>query len=140
MQQPSVNKINYCLDTNIVSEVLRKNPVVNQRLQDELDKGNKVYISSIVYYEIVRGLKAAAASNKLKGFMQIYHVLAKLPLNMAAIEKAIDIYVDLHKGNQIEDNDIYIAAIAMANDCTLVTANEKHFSRINNLKYENWKR
>ena len=138
MQQPSANKISYCLDTNIVSEVLRKNPVVNQRLQDELDKGNKVYISSIVYYEIVRGLKAAAASNKLKGFMQIYRVLAKLPLNMAAIEKAIDIYVDLHKGNQIEDNDIYIAAIAMANDCTLVTANEKHFSRINGLIYENW--
>ena len=54
MQQPSANKISYCLDTNIVSEVLRKNPVVNQRLQDELDKGNKVYISSIVYYEIVR--------------------------------------------------------------------------------------
>ena len=49
MQQPSANKISYCLDTNIVSEVLRKNPVVNQRLQDELDKGNKVYISSIVY-------------------------------------------------------------------------------------------
>ena len=138
MQQPSANKISYCLDTNIVSEVLRKNPVVNQRLQDELDKGSNVYISSIVYYEIVRGLKAAAASNKLKGFMQIYRVLAKLPLNMAAIEKAIDIYVDLHKGNQIEDNDIYIAAIAMANDCTLITANEKHFSRINSLKYENW--
>lgn len=139
LQQPSANKIGYCLDTNIVSEVLRKNPVVNQRLQNELDNGNKVYISSIVYYEIVRGLKAAGASNKLKGFMKIYPVLAKLPLDMKSIEKAVDIYVDLHKGNQIEDNDIYIAAIAMANDCTLVTANEKHFSRINNLKYENWK-
>ena len=38
-----------------------------------------------------------------------------------------------------EDNDIYIAAIAMANDYTLVTANEKHFSRIEGLTYENWR-
>ena len=129
----------YCLDTNIVSEVLRENPLVNQRLQAELDKGNEIYISSIVYYEIVRGLKAAGASNKLKGFMRIYRVLAKLPLNMEAIEKAVDIYVALHKGQQIEDNDIYIAAIAMANDCTLVTANEKHFSRIEELKCVNWR-
>ena len=139
MQSPSANKINYCLDTNIVSEVLRNNPVVNQRLQSELDKGNKVYISSIVYYEIVRGLKAAAASNKLKGFMKIYRILAKLPLDMKAIEKAVDIYVSLHKGQQIEDNDIYIAAIAMVNDCTLVTANEKHFSRIQGLTHVSWR-
>ena len=131
--------VKYCLDTNIVSEVLRKNPVVNQHLQSALDKGNEVYICSIVYYEIVRGLKAAASSNKLNGFLQIYRVLAKLPLDMKAIEKAVDIYVSLHRGQQIEDNDIYIAAIAMANDCTLVTANEKHFSRIEGLTYVNWR-
>ena len=128
----------YCLDTNIVSEILRKNPAVNQRLQTELDRNSIIYIPSIVYYELNRGLKAAGASSKIRNFQQLYSILAKLPLDMVAIDIAVDIYVDLHKGKQIEDNDIYIAAISMANDCTLVTANEKHFSRINGLTYENW--
>lgn len=117
---------------------MRKNPAVNQRLQAELDRNSKIYISSIVYYELSRGLKAAGASSRIRDFQQLYPILAKLPLDMAAIEIAVNIYVDLHKGNQIEDNDIYIAAISMANECTLVTANEKHFSRIKGLTYENW--
>ncbi len=54
------------------------------------------------------------------------------------IEKAADIYVQLHKGNQIEDNDIYIGKIALVNNCTLVTANTRHFERIEGLKIVNW--
>ncbi len=138
MPPPLVINMRYCLDTNIVSEILRNNPAVNQRLQAELDRNSDIYICSIVYYELSRGLKAAGASNRIREFQQLYPILAKLPLDMAAIEIAVNIYVDLHKGKQIEDNDIYIAAISMANDCILVTANEKHFSRIKGLTYENW--
>ena len=58
---------------------------------------------------------------------------------MESIEKAIEISVALTKGITIEDNDIYIAAIAMVSNCTLVTANERHFSIINGLKYVNWR-
>jgi len=42
------------------------------------------------------------------------------------------------KGAIIEDFDIIIASIAMANDCVLVTNNVKHFQRIENLTLENW--
>ena len=62
-----------------------------------------------------------------------------MPLDMNAIEKAIDIYVQLSKGQTIEDNDIYIAAISMVNDCTLVTANIRHFSRVEGLNFVNWR-
>ena len=42
------------------------------------------------------------------------------------------------RGIMIEDFDILIGSIAMANDCTLVTNNVSHFNRIDDLKIENW--
>lgn len=56
-----------------------------------------------------------------------------------AAEKAVEIYVSLHKGNLIEDNDIFIAAISVVNDCTLVTANTRHFERVEGLNFVNWR-
>jgi tRNA(fMet)-specific endonuclease VapC len=34
--------------------------------------------------------------------------------------------------------DLEIAAIALANDFTLVTGNTRHFERISRLRVENW--
>ena len=129
----------YCLDSNAVSDIQRKRYNVLEHMEEEIIKGNEIAICSIVYYEIVRGLKAAGAKTKLKEFLQMYEKFVHLPLDKRAIEVAADIYVSLHKGRQIEDNDIYIAAIAISNDCTLVTANDKHFSRIEELKAINWR-
>jgi tRNA(fMet)-specific endonuclease VapC len=43
-------------------------------------------------------------------------------------------------GTPIGGNDLLIAAQAMALDCTLVTDNEKEFSRICGLRVQNWLR
>ena len=42
------------------------------------------------------------------------------------------------QGKIIEDFDILIASIAYSNNCILVTNNPDHFSRIDELKIENW--
>lgn len=42
------------------------------------------------------------------------------------------------EGILIDDLDLLIAATAHAHDLTLVTNNEKHFSRIANLRLANW--
>ena len=133
--------IKYCLDTNIVSEILRKNENVRKYMENALKNDYPVYICSIVYYEIVRGLKTAGKTRRLKEFLTLHETLPHLFLDRESyevIEKATEIYVQLHRGNQIEDNDIYIGAIALINDCTLVTANTRHFSRIEGLKIVNW--
>ena len=59
--------------------------------------------------------------------------------NYKVIEKSTEIYVQLHRGWQIEDSDIFIAATALVNDCTLVTANVRHFERVAGLKVTNWR-
>ncbi|MDO8292605.1 MAG: type II toxin-antitoxin system VapC family toxin [Gallionella sp.] len=50
-----------------------------------------------------------------------------------------DIRADLaRKGTPIGPYDLQIAAIALANDCILVTHNTDEFSRIAGLKLEDW--
>jgi tRNA(fMet)-specific endonuclease VapC len=50
-----------------------------------------------------------------------------------------DILADLRKtGQSIGMEDVMIAASALTNQCTIVTANTRHFSRIKSLKVENW--
>ena len=49
--------------------------------------------------------------------------------------KASEIALELkHKGTPIEAADLFIAATALANNCTLATLNVKDFSRIKGLK------
>ena len=127
------------LDSNVVSDILRRRSDVLTRYREEAKKDTAFAICDVVYYEVVRGLKVIGASSKIKEFMNIYEEMEHLSLDIAATNKAIDLYVNLHKGNQIEDNDIYIAAIAMVNNCTLVTANERHFCRISGLNFVNWR-
>lgn len=76
---------------------------------------------------------------EFKIFFENYQTLYFDRNNLDVLEKAVEIYVQLHKGKQIEDNDIFIAATAIVNDCTLVTANIKHFERVEGLKLINWR-
>ena len=49
------------------------------------------------------------------------------------------IKADLKKeGKIINDSDLFIASIAISNKMRLVTNNDKHFKRIEDLKIENW--
>mgnify|MGYP002623843660 CR=1 FL=1 len=132
----------YCLDSNVVSDILRGDPVVMRHLNAAKANNDKIFIPSIVYYEIIRGLKSAGKNRKLLAFQIFYDTAEHLYLDrndLATIDKASDIYVQLHKGQMIEDNDIYIAAIAMVNGCTLVTANTRHFGRVEGLSFVNWR-
>ena len=128
----------YLLDTNVVIDILRNDKTVEKRYRLETLKRNKIFICPIVYYEIVRGFKIVSASKRLKDFLQISEEWGMLPFDMRATEKAIDIYAQTHK-QVIEDNDIYIAAISIVNGCTLVTANTRHFGRVEGLNFVNWR-
>ena len=133
---------NYCLDSNVVSDILRGDSAVMRHFEAAKKNNDELFIPSIVYYEIVRGLKAASKIRKLTAFQFLYDTVKPLYLDqddLTTIEKAIEIYLQLHKGQMIEDNDIYIAAIAMVNNCTLVTANVRHFSRVEGLRFVNWR-
>lgn len=63
-----------------------------------------------------------------------------LPIKDDAIVKAADIYASLKsQGKLISDADILVAAIAVSNNLVLVTNNTSHFTRVEELRVENWK-
>lgn len=129
----------YSLDTNVVIELLHENKTVVSFIENIVQPQDRIAICSIVYYEVMRGFQISKAVRRMRQFQGLYDCMLQLPLDEQAVKQAIHIYDQLHKGNMIEDNDIYIAAIAMVNGCTLVTANTKHFERIDGLKTINWR-
>lgn len=132
----------YFLDTNIISYLLQKSPVVRTRLKELIDRDDsELYISVITYYELKRGLIASNATAKLNALQTIIHTYFEVVLmDFDMYERSAQIYAELKtNGNLIEDADIFIGATALENDAVLVTNNEKHFGRIKGLKMEVWK-
>lgn len=136
------NPERYCLDTNIISEILRRNFVVLSRFKKVLKDGLICGLPSMAYFEVVRGLLANLGYCKLNEIESMRkNVLMDMPMNYDVLYKASEIYASLKQNGQlIEDADILIAATAICYECVLVTDNVKHFSRIPGLRIENWTR
>ena len=131
--------VKYLLDSSAVIDVLREEKITNQNMSKALDEGNDLSLCPIVYYEVVRGFKIAHATKKFENFLELCKSWEVLPFDMKVAQKSVEIYEELHKGQQIEDNDIFIAATAIINDCILVTSNTRHFQRVRNLNFVNWR-
>lgn len=72
---------NYCLDSNVVSDILRGESEVMRHFKAAEKNNDELFIPSIVYYEIVRGLKAAGKTRKLTAFQFLYDTAKPLYLD-----------------------------------------------------------
>lgn len=86
-----------------------------------------------------------AGSAQLERQMDDYSELKRMLNNycrIAIVEfdaKAIAEFKRLRQeGARVGTMDLKIAAIALANDATVITRNSQDFSRLPNLKYEDW--
>ncbi|MEH2049396.1 PIN domain-containing protein [Nostoc sp.] len=129
----------YLLDTNIVSYILKRNVIIDQKFREVLRLKQDVFISCITYYEVKRGLLAINATRQLvefNKFCQVYKIL--LIDDIEIIERACEIHVDLQRrGLKIQEQDILIAATAIARGLTLVS-NDSDLLRVEGLSLENW--
>ncbi len=128
------------LDTDILSELFKGHNLVKAKASEYIREHSRLTISHITKYEILKGLKAKRAQKQIDSFEGFCEANIVLPITDNVIVKAADIYAALKgQGAIISDADILVAAIAIANDLVLVTNNTAHFSRINGLKFTNWK-
>ena len=128
------------LDTDTLSDVLKKDDFVRQRSIQYLTEERRFTFSIITRYEILRGLKAKQADKQIAAFDDLCFASNILPLTDAIIVKAADIYAYLKRnGILISDADILIASTAITHNLVLVTNNVEHFERIDGLKVESWK-
>lgn len=127
------------LDTDILSTIMRQNPVVIPKARAYLAKHGQFTFSIITRYEILRGLKAKGANKQTMLFDNFCARNTILPLTDEAVVKATEIYADLRgRGVLIGDADILIAASALVRGLGVVTNNENHFQRIRDLQVQNW--
>ncbi|MEH2199048.1 PIN domain-containing protein [Nostoc sp.] len=129
----------YLLDTNIVSYILKRNIIVEHKFREARRLKQDVFISCITYYEVKRGLLSINATKQLaefNKFCQIYKII--LIDDLEIIELACEIYVDLQRrGLKIQEQDIFIAATAIARGLILVS-NDSDLLRVEGLSLENW--
>lgn len=131
--------MNYLLDTNIISAILKQNHQVLTKVRLAQRLGEKIFMSSVTYYEIKRGLLVSQASQKLNLFNQLLIDCEIIGIdNKKVLDKAATIYAHLkHQGELLPDADILIAATAQSHQLILVT-DDSHFHRIDELLLENW--
>ena len=133
--------MNYLLDTNILSELVKKRPNANfiKRLKSE--PSQSLYTPSICLFELRFGSTLRDDSKKfwLRIVDDIISRVIVLPFGENEAYLAGDILAGLQKtGQKIGLEDIFIAATTLIHKCILVTANTRHYSRIKDLKIENW--
>jgi tRNA(fMet)-specific endonuclease VapC len=130
----------YLLDTNAVSDLVRRpRGRVAQRVRAVGE--SEVSTSIIVVAELRYGAVKKASQRLATQLEAILGALEILPFEAPADEAYGRLRARLEReGRPIGGNDLLIAAQALALGRSLVTDNEREFSRITELTWENWLR
>jgi len=130
----------YLLDTNVVSDLVR-NPQgrVAQRIRKVGEA--QVCTSIIVAAELRYGAAKKGSSRLTSQLDAVLAALEVLPFETPADVQYGSLRSLLEQaGKPIGANDLLIAAQALALGHTIVTDNEREFSRVRGLRLENWLR
>jgi len=127
----------YMLDTDTVSNIVKKHPPVIKKLIKHED--DEICISAVSNAELFYGLEK---KNSQKLFNEVRSIIGKCTIiDFDASQSEIygRIRVELEKsGTPLGDMDLLIASAAMSTGAILVSHNTKHFSKIKGLKVEDW--
>lgn len=127
------------LDTNICIYIAKHQPPEVKTRFDRLKPGQLV-MSVITYGELYCG--ASKSNQRAKALEQLDKLVQDIPvenLPSQASQAYGEIRAALEKqGCTIGNNDLWIAAHAVALNITLATNNEREFLRVPGLSVENW--
>ncbi len=129
--------MDYLLDTNICIYFLKGRYGLVEKI--ERIGFENLFISEITVAELKYGVEKSATPDKNRPVInELIDRFKQLP-----IYGALDVYAKekarlKKEGNIVDDLDLLIGATAIENNMILVTNNEKHFARLQNIKLENW--
>lgn len=125
----------YLLDSNIVIGLFADDP----RIILEIRYAEEIFIPCIVigelYYGAEKSVKTEENMKRIDEFV-FSNVILNCDGNTAKQYGIIKNRLR-EKGRPIPENDIWIAAIALQHNLTLITRDE-HFKEVGNLKTEKW--
>lgn len=128
----------HLLDTNTCIKYLKGNPGVIRRLSSL--PPSDIAVSSVVKAELMYGAMRSNNSTRTLRVQQAFLVqFQSLPFDDQAglIHGRIRAQLTA-AGTPIGPYDLQIAAIALANNLTLVTHNTREFRRVEGLQIEDW--
>ena len=131
----------YLIDTNIVSEVLRRRPdpkVIARLSQVEPEE---IYASVITLFELRFGsmLRDDASKFWQKIEAEILPLVRWLDVDRSVVSKAGDIAAKFQKlGTPIGVNDCLIGGTAIVHNLVLVSRNVRHLEKVTDLLQEVW--
>jgi tRNA(fMet)-specific endonuclease VapC len=131
----------YLLDTNVLSEVIKKRPepAVLARLR-EVAPGS-VFTSTVCVTELRYGARRRPGTEVLweRIAREVLSRVRVLPFGEREALRAGDLLADLEAAGQpIGIEDVLIGATAIAGSLTVATRNVRHFRRLPGLAVESW--
>jgi tRNA(fMet)-specific endonuclease VapC len=128
-----------CLDSDFTIDFLRRKQ--NAVLKMESLRGEGVVSTEVNYIEVLFGIliKKQVPQRELESAQEFFSSIPNMPLDHASAFNTANISAYLEKtGHKIEFNDTMIAGICLANNCSILTKNVKHFSRVKGIKVETY--
>lgn len=119
-----------CIDSSILIGFLRGQAEAIQ-LMRHAQSFDECCATAITVYEVMFGARRAKRNLDENALLSSFRIL---PLNNGSAVRAAQMHADMVRTNtQIGLNDIFIAAICIEHDMSLVTLNERHFERVHGL-------
>ena len=129
----------YLLDTNACIRILNgSSPLLIERLRAV--PRSLMRLSSVVKAELFYGArKGARMAENLRLLERFFDTIASLPFDDRCAEEYGVLRQELDRaGTPIGPNDLLIAATARAHHAVLITHNVREFSRVPELRLEDW--
>jgi len=137
-----MEKVKIIIDTNIFSELFKKNKKVLKELYLTISgKKHKIYISPVVYYETMRFLELNNYNDLIDKFQYYIKIMTWIDFTKEDWENAIGLWKKLtikHIETKSQDADILIAAQAKRIGAGVITNNVSDFKEMD-IECESWK-
>lgn len=123
------------LDTDVLSEVSRANPVVVSHARAYLAAFGRFTLTAVTVFERLRGYREAISAGKpfqrqLQAFEELVSSSLVLPFDTAAADVAATIWSGCNRTMRRELGGLLIASIAISRQIPLVTRNSRHFKAL----------
>lgn len=116
-----------CLDTDACIAILNHELRAEQLLNKIGDR--PIFVTSVTIFELFCTRKNPEKIINFLSDLNVFDFDTKCAMAASSIYKILK-----DKGILVEFRDIFIASIAVINDCTFVTFNKKHFTRMPGLR------
>ena len=119
----------FALDTNAISQILRRNTVALARLQEATDNDDDLYMCPVVFYELSRGLRYRGANRQVDELNTFARALQWIDYDAAMWTDAAAMWADQRRRGRVHDDaDLLIAAFTRRLGAPLVTNNTADFA------------